>query len=390
MARAKVVVAEGGEHLDNVELEDLTGDEQDIVAAIGELEGGEDARWQVTRIAPVPQGKSGGYCETFASNEISKEMIRKTCGKGRYRVRGLRPNGTFLKQFTVEVANDLPLDAVIAQAPANASPTNFMEMMQLMDERRSKARNELLAICAPIIAAAIPSLFGNRNQGNSVQDAVTLAASLKQLNGDGNSNMQMMELMFKAMEFAKDSGGKGGGDSWIDIAKEAVGAVGPMLANKFGPTAPLQSVSQTQLSAPSADVFLRTQSGARLDAPQPVAQLQPPPQENADMGLLNLLPWAKQTLAYLTEKAKANKDAGLYADWLLDNGPPNTDLTPFIQYLAAANWWGVLQQFSPGVAPYEGWFSELRVCVIEAWNEQHAPAPVALPDNDSSLEEVEE
>lgn len=349
--------------------DDLTDVEQDIVTAISALEGSESARWEVERVEPVPRGKLAGYCDTFTSSEITRDLIKNSFGAGLYKVKGFRANGTYLKQFRVKVATD-PKETQPAAATSNNSPTNFLEMMQLMDERRTKARNELLTIMAPVIAAAIPALFNKGSSGNSVQDAVALAAGLKQLNGDGNNQTQMMDLMFKAMEFAKDSASGKGSDSWVDIAKDAVSNLSPLIANRFGgqPAAPAVSVAQPQIQQLAAPVVQTAQA------------LQP--KEGEPVGVMALLPWARQTLAYLAEKAKANKDAGLYADWLLDNGPPGVDLAPFIQYLAAPNWWDVLQQFSPGVAPYEGWFGSLRVYVIEAWNEQHAPAPPENADDD--------
>lgn len=81
--------------------------------------------------------------------------------------------------------------------------------------------------------------------------------------------------------------------------------------------------------------------------------------------MLKLMQWLRATLAQLIHQAKRGSDFELYAEVTLDNLPEDLPLAQLRELIAREDWWTVLQQFNPGVALYEAWFSEFRGAVLE-------------------------
>lgn len=342
----------------DVEDVDLTSEERDALEALSELEGAADARWQIHRLKVFGDDKAPGYLGEMTSAELRLSEIQRRWGKGKYRLKGLRSNGTYIKSTTVEVADDLPQKSVPAMTPAADSVKDFMAMVQEREERRAERNRELMLAVVPGAIAGLTGIVTammNRPQAqnNVLQDLATLKAVI----GPQPERDSPTELMVKMLELGRKYGEKGGGgDSWIDVVKEAVQAAGPLLVEKLG-----HSPAPTPQHTP-----------AQLSAPQPQPQPQPAPQGEPVKNPLTLLNWAREKLAYLTQKASKNLDASLYADWLVNEVPDGVDILEFAKYLAHPDWWTYLQQFSPGVAPYQGWFAEFRDVLIDVLEEKFA------------------
>ena len=76
--------------------------------------------------------------------------------------------------------------------------------------------------------------------------------------------------------------------------------------------------------------------------------------------MLTLLNWFRAQLPMLIQKAAANKNPQLYAEVLGDSLPANVDQAQLKAILQRPDWFTGLQGLAPAVAPYEGWFTQMR------------------------------
>lgn len=364
--RAKVDVIEGTPGVEaelDSDLSDLSGEERDALKAILELEGAQDARWKIFRVPPLPPGKAAGFCETLSSAELSMEEIRNRFGRGKYRVQGTRSDGKFIKQVTFDIATD---STALTVVPAASDNKDFFARMEERELRAQERRDKMMELVIPGALGAITALMTSL-AGRQQSDPIQMIAALKTLTPQ---QPDMTSLIVKILDIAKD--GSGSSDPpWLGLAKDAIGQFAPLLTSK------IESMTQPASSTPTAIV------------PQIAAPQQSIPE--GEPAMVKLILWARQTLAFLVQKAAANKDAGLYADYILDNVPPGVDIRQFAAYLVQENWWEVLQQFDKGVAPYQGWFAQFRDFLIDALEEQDVQINATQNDSleipaDSSLD----
>lgn len=369
--RKKVTVkepeVEGG--IDADSLDDLSAEEQDALKAVLELEGAEDAKWKVFRIPPLAPGKTAGYCDTLTSSEMTMEELRARLGRGKYRIQGTRSNGTYISQKTIDIASDAPSTAVAVVQPnsTNDALTKFFEAQEKSAERR----REMIMVALPAAIAALPAILQSFRGSNSTTDAVTLLAGLKQLTPEPPKQPDMTEFMFKILDFVKKLPSDKGGSGFMDVVKDGITELAPLLIQKLqGGTNPVTVALPSPALAPTSQPL--SESATTQESPE---MLQ----------MLRLANWAKQILAQLTIKAAKNADPGLYADWVLDNVPDGVNIHEFAKYLSNPDWWQYLQQFSPGVAPYQVWFEQFRAELIAVYSEMiRANDVLSNGDNDNA------
>jgi hypothetical protein len=335
--------------------EDFTQEERDILSALTELEGGADAKWQVTRLAPTtdPINKPIGFCGELASSEVSLTEVQRRYGRGKYRVRGFKSAGGFVASKTFTIATDPPKEPVIPSHQSTEVVT-MLERMNEREEKRAERSRELMMVAIPAAIAALPgvfqALFGNRQQ----TDPVTLLAGLKNLMPATPAAPDHSEFVFKMFDRLADIKDPHAKDEGIfGLVKDAVRELAPLAMEK------LRAPNQSQLSQPALTV-----------TPQPTQD-----QATGDQSMLKLLAWTKQTLQLLTTDAARDTDPVLCADWILAHVPEGVDIAKFAVYLRAANWWSVLQQFHSGVVPYQGWFHQFRDALLAGYEEMTEPPP---------------
>jgi hypothetical protein len=86
--------------------------------------------------------------------------------------------------------------------------------------------------------------------------------------------------------------------------------------------------------------------------------------------MLAMLAWLRATLQQLAFQAAKNGNPELYAEVVLDNVPPGVNVAEFKSHLLRDDWWSVLTQFCPEVAPYKGWMTQFRQYTLEMIEEQ--------------------
>jgi hypothetical protein len=334
---------------DDPDDEEFTQEEKDVLAALAELEGGADAKWQVTRLAPTtdPVNKPIGYCDDLASSELSLKEVQRRFGRGKYRIRGFRSGGGFLASKTVTIATDPPKE-IVAQSSQTGDVLTMLEHMNEREEKRAERRRELMMLTVPAAIAALPGIFSALFGNRQATDPVQLLSGLKNLMPAAPAAPDHSEFVFKMFDRLADIKDPGAKDEGIfGIVKEAIRELAPLAVEK--------------LRAPSA------QSGPTV--PQLTQQSEGHPSSTGDNSMLALLSWAKQTLQMLSVDAARNTDPSLCADWVLAHLPAGVDITQFVKYLHAENWWTTLQQFYPGVTPYQGWFHQFRDDLLSAYEE---------------------
>jgi hypothetical protein len=326
------------------ELDDLPLEAQDVIKALAELDGASDAKFKVWRIEPVPEGKVKGFCGTLNGSQFTMENVQKKYGKGTYRIIAHRSDGQYIKggSKVLDIASDPP-ELTPAPQEIKSDKSEVIAMIESMNRREQSAaeRNrELLLAAIPTIPAILAALFGNRSQSDPLQ----MIAALKTL---APQQPDMSGLVGKLIEIAAGKSDGGAETNWMDLVKEAIAQVGPMLGGK--------------LLQPTAAPLIQSQQ-----VPQAQITAQPPQPENP---MLALIAWLKRTLSMLLDKAQRMKDPSLYADVVLDDVPDGVEVSQFVQYLNAENWWDTLVKFDLRVAPYRVWFSQFREDLLAAYEE---------------------
>lgn len=309
-----------------------SSDDADLIRALREIEGADDVRWNVTRVMPIA---SAGFCCTLNSAELTLEYLSDELGPGKYRVRGFTSGGRFAGGRTVTIAAPPKgKEKKTGDAPGDL-------LGALREERRAEREesNErwlrLATVLGPLLGPVLANLF---KAGPSLTDMTAALANIKQLQPESKSEM---DTLLKGIELAaKFSENKGGETTMLDILREGIHSVKPMIERML----------------PSA--------GA---ASAPPALLGPNPPPNVSTGtmpqgdpMLQLIPWLRGSLRSLIEQARKDKEPALYAEVTLDNLPEGLPLTMLRDLIAREDWWLVLQQFDSGVTAYEGWFKRFR------------------------------
>jgi hypothetical protein len=366
---AQVVHLEGG----TLEVDEDAQD-PDELRALAELNAGSDVKWSIHRVSDMG-GKRPGYCGALTTAELTLDRIATEWGIGKYKVRGTRSNGQFAGQSTITIA-EAPKGtetktAALAPGAAPTSMQDYIALMEAKDLQRSQSMREWAAILAPLAAAIIPNMFGQKVP--TLQDLTATLVNMKALNGGSESSLSKIEELAKLVEVVQGIGGDGGkGSGWADIVRDGIKTVGdvlPALAARIpGMMGPLAAPN---VAAPMP------QNPRVLSQKPPVDSAKP-----ADP-MLQLLGWLKEQLSALAHQASLNKDPNLYADVVLDN-LPQIDPAMLRDMLAKPDWWATLVQFSPNVQPYPQWFAECREALLKGLEEIiGAAAPPSKMPSDS-------
>jgi hypothetical protein len=248
------------------ELEPETPPDQDELRAIAEMEGGSDIKWTVTRTSDFGN-KRAGYVGTLTTGDVSMETIANEWGKGTYRVRGTRSNGQFVKSTTVVIAEEPKKPAQTLMPAGNGSSVqDFIALMDARAEREGEKWLKWAAILSPLLAPAIANLFSG-SKGTTLTELTTALANVKALEG-GNKVDQMSEFT-KIMELVDHVRGddKSAGSTWADIARDAIGQVGPVLGGlvQMRSGQPLPSLPKTDSPPDAAIARLVQESNRGLD-----------------------------------------------------------------------------------------------------------------------------
>lgn len=424
--------------------------EADVLTGLRALERAESVRWNIYRIND-PDPARNGFLQTWGTAQLSQEALRDHFGAGTYRVRGHYPNGTFATQRDIPVAADAPRRQLMGAGHGSGSGNNAVQneqsvqsLLLVLDERDQRRRAEeraakdddktfwkdMAKLMAPILAPKILDVLTGSGKNTVKEIADTLMALQVNQSNKGSSVKETIELMMLMRDFdsggSKNPGEKGIWDALTELAKSAGPKLGGILetlqnAKPIAPYGGVGTLSPMQSGAPvvapvllpvnatdSASVStVADASGSpssqpsladrvRISQTSSVSPTSSLSEESSggsgggDMNLmwLRLIPFMKQQLQFLLEKAFKNSDPALYAELLLDNFPDGIKPDDLVDFLKRDDWWNSLVAFDPRVQNYPGWFSQLRSELIEQ-HSSNISDNERKPDTDASSQKAD-
>lgn len=404
--------------LDSVEIyanEQARQSEDDVLAGLRSIDRAEGVMWSIYRLND-PDPSRNGFLTKWGTSMIAMENIRDKFGPGTYRVRGHYPNGTFATQRDVPIAGDAPR-RLPPENNAVATP-DIQTLLVTLDERQARRDAEsearraadrdfwknLLAVAVPVALPKLIDLFapkregvaemlaglkslreleGPAERGGGIKSALDIIQSIRELDGGGGSRAGEKGPWDALTELAKSAGPKLG---------ESLQAIGSALASakSGGAVTSLPMPNGVHAGAPGMSVapvmgsrFVSTvadvshpNSFMTSTTPSPVAEQIGSPilnpksdsgesENDMQVALLALVPMLRSQIDIWVVKAASDSDPELYADLLLDNLPPNVTRDMLRKFLERDDWWSMLQQFDARVAPYIGWFANLRMALLD-------------------------
>lgn len=363
-----------------------SAEEADVLAALTELEGADEVKWRVSRVAPK---EKAGFLDDYTSAELSLVAIREKWGGGKLRIVGFK-RGKYFASTTIDV-QEVPASktgVIVAPDPLVAQAAN--------DERMIR----WITVLSPLITAIV----GNKPQpvaAPSITEMVAALAGLKQLQGADRQGSEL-DSVLKGMELAHKLQSKDGETNYLDLVRDFLPMAKPVI-ERLGQAIPVRTppqqpptdqVTRDLLSLPGAmpnagDSGATPPAEARSTAGGSPAPDSQPVGQGDDAVMLTLIPWLRQQLEMLIYQARRAKDPELYAELLIDNIPENVPVEKLREWLARDDWWQILQQFHAGVQPYEGWFKDLRDLAIATIDDMIADAAHVDINSDAQHTEIE-
>lgn len=377
MAKKKVITTETTED-DTGELVLETGGAADeagldaSMAAMDELRalGGDDVlSWTVVKV-PTKPGERGGYCARYTSGDLSLDTIRETFGGGKYRVRGTDNAGKWVPgaSKTIEVM-ELP------RAPQPIAPANtpaMGEIAQLIQAMRpsGEGNSQTMQLLMGMIQAQGEMFKAIMNrpepQHSSLAETLALIKATRPEGGDSAVNM-----LVKGLEMGQKLGG--GETGMLDIAREGLSALAPLIAQQAAQPAP-QRVLVPRAPAP----VVALPAGAAPAAPVS----QPVPENNP---MLQQLAWLRAQVNTLVIQAMRDRDPELYALVLLDNLPPFITEEQLLERLSAPDAVAQLAALDGRVTAHAAWFEAFRQAILAQFDDENTGPADAANDGGENL-----
>jgi hypothetical protein len=212
-------------------------------------------------------------------------------------------------------------------------------------------------------------MSAQKSEAPSLTDLLALIQASNK--GKGGSEEGAVNMLLKGLELGKELGG--GDASMLDVAREGLHALGPLLEQDRA-TKAAQHAQQPALLAPPSP-------GAATAAAPTAAAAQP--QQGDSVGLVQQINWLRVQLKALVLQASRDKDPELYAEVLLDNLPDFITPEEIKARLSDPGAVEQLAQLDARVRQYPKWFEEFRAALVALLTdepEEDAPgAPPGVP-----------
>lgn len=316
--------------------------DDDTIRALTEIEGADEARWQVHRISQP----DAGYCGELSNSEVTLQRITDDFGTGRYVLKGIKPNGQYLKSGRVTITKS---------AKRNVEATATPDLTSLLSKRDGSDTQTLLLAMMNNNTQVLTAALGRPETKTEFPWPAIITAlpaslvAIKELfqkpDADSDSMEKILKLVTVVEKLKGGDGDKATGATWVDVLRDAI----PSLSSAFGTRAGVPGQSSAAMAAHV------TQSASQ--SPHPELPEAVPAEHTAE---INVTTWFSIRITELIASAKANRNPELRAELLLEEKPIELTEDIIRALLSRGDWFAVLQTFDPGVAPYEGWFTELR------------------------------
>jgi hypothetical protein len=343
--------------------------EQDALAELRGLGGAGEHKYTVSRVSTEP-GKKSGYCKTYAIGDLSPDNIRDEFGGGKYRIRVTDSAGRFVTQTTLDIVDlPKPANAPVAQIAPGADLSGIAALLNSV-KPAAGGDGGMTQILVAMIASqgkmmeAIAAA-GNKDKGPTVVEIIAMMKTLQ----PEKSASDPVELLMRGLELGKSLGG-GGESSMLDVAREGLGILGPLIQQNQKPPTPVARPTVPALAAPVV--------GTPNVSTVSTIPLATNPPEGANVKLMSQLNWIRAQLNVLVHHAARDKSPELYAEVLLDNLPPFITPEEITEHIGAPDALAKLAQIDARVNQHLAWFEEFR----QAINELLSAEDEELPEDD--------
>lgn len=379
------------------DLADLNDDEGgELFRVTDELRATAGVQVSIVKLTPKEEA---GYLAQVPIAEFSNDFVRDTYGAGSYKIRIVGPAGKYIKGGTTLIIGN----AKKAVGGTSATPTDAVGIIAML-EARDKAqrdaaadrRSKLMELIVPGAITGVLGLLTALVTRQPTNDTAALIAALKPAPGPGLAEMttalsnlnslsggnktdpmeqigKMLGLVKEFMPETATDTGKPGATNWMDILQTVIKEVGPAAKPILEKVMAAQQAQQLQRSPIAVQEQPQVTVQVPLQAqPQTTADIQP----TGEQSMMEFIPVAKEKLQLLAKWAAQNRNPEVYAEVFVDDMPPqfNALLPPpkILEYLRHPQWWEVVTQFEPTLAPYFGYCDEFRNELLEivgSWTE---------------------
>lgn len=351
--------------------------------AIAELRGmGASAEYKFTVARAASNGKAGGYCATYGVGELSLDAIREQFGGGKYTIRVTDAAGRYVTNRTVEIV-DLPKVGAVLQAAAVAQPPTDMNGLAAVIAAMkpdASGQKDMTPLLIAMMESQTKQMIAMMNRPVPVGPTLTDLLALINANKPAPEESSV-KLLLQGLELGRTM--NGGESSMMDIAREGLGMIAPLLARQEQeqPRRPMR-----QLPAPNDE-----QAAGAVPAVTEAAPVRAANPKAGNAAMMQKLNWLKNQLAILLVQASRGKDPELYAEVMLDNLPPFLTEDEILQRMSDDNAVANLAMLEPRVKDHLEWFEAFREACISLLSEEEGepgpqggqPAALDLPAGDA-------
>lgn len=343
--------------------------DEDVVRALVEIDSANEIRWQIIRVS----NPNSGYCFELSTAELSLDRIAKDAGPGKYRVRGIKQDGTYYKSATLTVSQ--PIRPPAGATPPPGADGSTMQLLTLMMQSSQAAAAEQTKVLTALIskpASQIP-------WPALIAAAPLLIKEARDIFRQPDKDDASMERVLKLVTIVEKLKGKDDGNgntNWADVVREGLSQVSAVAAARFGvdPNSPRSTPVQGTVIRHDANA--RTALSHTADAIPTSDDVRRAADTEAVEPTIQMLgeQWLRTQLDTLLVAAANNKNPELRGELFCDELPAYLPEAMVVAMLSADDWFATLQNFDARVASYPAWFTELRDTILETLEPKGDPA----------------
>jgi hypothetical protein len=275
---------------------------------------------------------------TRPPNVITEDFLENLGAPAVYKLKSVRPNGTWGPQRTVRIAGMPKLEVMPANQtdPALMAQLKMFELQMKMSQDQGNKMHEIV----------LAMITARGNSGPTMTEMITAVTALKSATENGNGVEHIKDVIELVKEFGPGDGGGGGkSDPWDTLSK----VLPKLLENKTA-----------QPAAAAAPQKLIPGNGTVSHTAPPINN--PPADPKAAEIDARL-----QLLAMLKEKAVKGKDPSFWADYLWENDDNSACLAllEMVNTYAFEQIWPGLLGADPELEKHRDWFERLYKAIKE-------------------------
>lgn len=359
---------------------------EDVLEGLRRLETGENrVTWYVYSQTAGKTGAGEGYIEKLRSDQLDEARFKSIYGPGEYRIVGRTRDGGYVKG-SHKVVRISDIGGVDPDTNSATDAVALLREMRASEEKRAQQRADTLKTTATIVATPLATILAAliarrpaldmpalitalRPQQNTLTEMTTALANLKQLDGGGGGNV---DLVLKLLDRLQDLPG-GQSEGWLGVIRDVVREVSPAVREVVGQMTQakpgLPAIGAPVMPAPlpaALPAVPRTNGQAEAiqsQTPQPAAEST----ETNDM-LKLVEPWLRRKVEDLHDEAATNMPVELSAEHLLTAADKKfgtfISQQDLLGLITRPDWWEFVAAFHPPLVPFRAWVSDVRQEII--------------------------